>query len=479
MQHRKDEISSSEASEDESTLDNLTAEELEAEGLCSLLSYSNERKRQDLCHYATLELISASMVRQTNSESMIEARDKYFAFLDQVRASAYYQALQEKFNKNEKLTANEYYYFAMVTDDVSKLNLTALQSMTKTHYIYNFEANLDVLRAARAWQDATSAEEKHEINKQLKEALERRGNIRRANCEMFLNLRGINLSGADLSMTAFDYTDLGNANISQAKLYGTGFHYTRLDHADLSNADCVRPDLKGRMEEGPNIRSSTAKNACFDHMIAPNLDWRDNDFTGSSFKNADIGYGNFSNTIFDYCDFTKGKLRFSGSYITNDCSMKFANLITGKLIDVDYSKVDLTGAKFMPFTSFSDAEALSAALNTINQDVMIKLRTQDTSAWYRTSQIHSFQMLMAGTILMHLGKLSLGPLEKSNIIDAVLSHDLFLPEKYIHQLAFHAERNIYSFFSSQTHEAYASDAVKMLEAGRDDLLGEDHMMRMN
>ncbi len=478
MQNRKeDQETSSDTAE--KTLNDYTAEELEAEGLCSLFSYDDDQERKYQFHAKLNALLMASFTSDRGDAQAVVTRDKYFTHLYQERLSEYYLSLQDKLDKNEKLLAGEYYYYAMVTDNVNKLNVTALKRMSETYHIQNFDANLRVLIAAREWQEATEALSKNECMTELRQALEARGCLRRANCEMFLNLHGINLSGADLSMSSLDYMDLGNANLSHANLYSTGIHFSNLDHANLSNADCVRPDLKGRMEDAPNIRLTLARDACFDGMVAPNLDWRESDFSGSSFKNAVIGYGLFTKTVFDHCDFTNGILSFSTSYPTEKCSLRFINLEGGKLANVDYTSVDLSGAKFMPYTAFSNAESLIAALDIINTEVMEKLRTKDTSEWYRTSQINSFQMMMADNILYHLSHLSLGHTEKANIIEAALDHDLFLPEKYLQQLAFRTERNIYSFFTAQSHESYATEAVKMLEIARDEELTEDHLLRMN
>lgn len=480
MQIRNEELSSSDTSSDEGerTLNNLTAEELEAEGLCSLFSYDDNKERNRQSGQKLDALVFASHIHHHGDEKAAMARNKYFAYLNNERASEYYQSLQAKLDNNEKLLASEYYYFAMTTDNVSKLNVTALQRMSEMHHIQNLDHNISVLILARAWQDTTDPTEKKSVNDLLRQALENRGNLRRANCEMFLNLHGINLSGADLSMSCLDFIDLGNADLSNCNLYDTIFHFSNLDYANLSNPDCVRPDLKGRIEQGPCIRFSSVKNACFDHMTAPNVNWSDSDFTGSSFKNAKIGHGNFTETIFDHCDFSSSVLSFTNSY-ERKSSLKFANLMNAQLVHADYASLDLTGAQLMPYTAFSDAQSLCAALDIINAEVMKKLRTLDTSEWHRTSQINSFQKMMAENIIFHLGHLSFSHMAKAFIIESALEHELFLPEKYLHQLAFRAERNIYSFFSNQTHEAYATEAVKMLELARDDELQEDNMLRMN
>lgn len=61
-----------------------------------------------------------------------------------------------------------------------------------------------------------------------------------------LDLAGFNLRGADLS-----YADLGNARLQGANLRGADLSYADLEHANLTDAD-----LRGALLLGTNLRSA-------------------------------------------------------------------------------------------------------------------------------------------------------------------------------------------------------------------------------
>src|SRR3990167_4468174 len=131
----------------------LTAEELQEMGLSIYFDFYSSDERDDLMHTKMNELVTASLTRQYSDSSMVLRRDKYVAFMDQVRKSEYFLSLQARFERNEKLSPGEYTYFALTTDDVNKLNPQALREMREFYHYQNFDANLDVLIAARDWQE--------------------------------------------------------------------------------------------------------------------------------------------------------------------------------------------------------------------------------------------------------------------------------------------------------------------------------------
>ena len=97
--------------------------------------------------------------------------NQYIATLTTHRKSEYYLGLQERLNKNIKLTPAEYMIHAMVTENVNTLDPEALRQMTKYHNVQNFTANLWVLITMREWQNATDPAIKKESSKFYKDPL--------------------------------------------------------------------------------------------------------------------------------------------------------------------------------------------------------------------------------------------------------------------------------------------------------------------
>lgn len=444
----------------------FTPEEKERYGISKYFDHENSLEREAKLYEAIQALIVPSVVEQK------DANKKYFSFLDKVRNSAYFLSLKNKLERDIKLSPGEYMYFALTTDNVNQLHPQALREMTKSFVVVNFTANIDVLIAALEWQHADGNDEFIARNEELKDALNARGSVRN-HCEMFLNLHGINVAGADLSMTNLDYVDLGHAELSHANLYDTGFHFSNLNHADLSYPDCVRPDLKGRMENGPTIKHCSARHAQFDGMDAPNIDWQDSDFTSSTFENANIGPGCFTNAIFNDTDFKNGKLDFARNYMTNHCSLKGADFSTGKIIGADYSKLDLIDSKIFKDDVFANSESLQQALDALNHDLLDPIRNTQANEEYVESEITARKIVVADSLVDQIRQCEhLSHTEKAELLDIALDHNIVQPEKLLMRMANTVDRSMYNvgatFFNQLPHHAgYATAAMQKLEAARD------------
>jgi uncharacterized protein YjbI with pentapeptide repeats len=428
-------------------------------------------------HARAQALIEASIVDQE------DAHKKYFSFLNKVRNSAYFLSLKNKFERDIKLSPGEYMYFALTTDDVNQLHPQALREMTNSYAVNKFTANIHVLIAALEWQQADGKDEFIACNEELKDALNARGSVR-SHCEMFLNLHGMNVAGADLCMTNLDYVDLGNAELSHANLYDTGFHFSNLDHADLSYPDCVRPDLKGRMEKGPTIKHCSARHAQFNGMDAPNIDWQDSDFTSSTFENANIGPGCFTNAIFNDTDFKNGKLDFARNYMTNHCSLKGADFSTGKIIGADYSKLDLIDTKIFKDDVFANSESLQQALDALNHDLLDPIRNTQANEEYIETEITARKIVVADSLIDQIAQLNeVSNAEKAGLLDLALDHNVVQPEKLVFRMANTVDRSMYNvgatFFNQLPHHAgYTTAAMQKLEAARDQLIEQSNTPRV-
>jgi hypothetical protein len=461
-------ISSDTSSDEEMDVSALAPEELAELGLSNLFDHSASKDRRTQASEQMSTLLDASFTRQRSADSTKVSRE-YFTYLSEFRKSEYYLGLQERLNKNQKLTPQEYTIYAMTTANVNALDPDALRKMTDYLHVDNFDANLKVLIAVRDWQNAVDPAIKTELNKALRYALIQRGSVRN-HVEMFLNLHGANLQGADLNDIGLDYTDLRHANLSYANVYGVGMHYSNLDNANLSYGACVS-EWSGA-HTGPSIKCSSARNACFDNIDANNLDWGKSDFTGASFKFAKIGPGHFTDAIFDGADFTGGELNFSRTYTSNFCSLKGTNLAYANIVGADYSRLDLTGATLFIAETFTNTDDLNRGLLKANKKLLNPIREADSSEWYKESEIKARQNVIAHNVVFHLGKSSLSDTEKLAMLDSALNHPIFQPEKTLHQLANWAGRSLYAvqstlFGSTPHHEVYATEAIKILEEERD------------
>ena len=450
---------------------------MERYGISKYFDHENSLDREAKLADAMEALSEASIVDQE------DAHKKYFSFLNKVRNSAYFLSLKNKFERYIKLSPGEYMYFALTTDDVNQLHPQALHEIMKSYAVKEFTANIHVLIAALEWQQANGKDEFTLRNAELKDALYTRVYVVNG-CEKFLNLHAMNFAGADLSMTNLDYIDLGHADLSHTNLYDTGFHFSNLDDAYLNSPDCVRPDLKGRNEKGPTIKHCSARNAHFDGMDAPNVDWQDSDFTSSTFENTNIGPGCFTNAIFNDANFKNGKLVFARNYMTSHCSLKNADFSAGKIIDADYSKLDLIGTKIFKDDAFDSHANLQQALDAINHDLLDPIRNTQANEEYIESEITARKILVADSLVDQIRQCeNLSNTEKAELLDFALDHNIVQPEKLLFRMANSVDRSMYNvgatFFNQLPHHAgYATAAMQKLEAARDQYIEVSNTPRM-
>lgn len=461
-----DDISPSLSKNVSKNISELSIEEKKQYQISEFFDHENSLDREEELADAMDELMLASAVDQE------DAHKKYFSHLNKVRNSEYFLALKSKFKDGIKLSPGEYMYFAFTTDDVNQLNPQALRQMTNSYTIDNADANIDVLIAALEWQQSCGKVNANERNQALQNALEKRGSVR-SHCEMFLNLHGIDLTGADLGMTDLDYVDLGNAELASTNLYNTNFHFSNLDESKVIYPDCVRSDLEGRMEKGPNIKHCSARNAYFDGMDAPNVDWQGSDFTSSNFENATIGPGCFTNAIFDDTVFNNGNLVFARNYMTNHCSLKGANFSTGNIFDADFSKLDLIGTKFFKHDALTSTAALQQALDSLNQNLLDPIRNTEATQEYIETEITARKIAVADSLIEQIAQLrGMSNAEKAALLDLALDHNMVQPEKLVFRMANTVDRSMYNvgatFFNQLPHRpSYATAAMQKLEAARD------------
>jgi hypothetical protein len=99
------------------------------------------------------------------------------------------------------------------------------------------------------------------------------------------NLRGTDLSNADLSSADLRGTDLSNADLSSANLRGTDLSSANLSNADLSNADLSNANLSSA-----DLRGTDLSNADLSNANLRGTDLRGANLRGTDLSNADL-YG--------------------------------------------------------------------------------------------------------------------------------------------------------------------------------------------
>ncbi len=151
---------------------------------------------------------AAILVDPTIKETYVRC----MAILDAARQSDYFKSIKDKVQTSQYVTAAEYYYFAMTTDNVNTLSVAMMRAMLKEQPNLAFNDNSLVLIALREWQDADNIT-KNNKNANFRTECKNRGRLLLANCKQFLNLHGANLAAADLTATPFDCADLGGSSL--------------------------------------------------------------------------------------------------------------------------------------------------------------------------------------------------------------------------------------------------------------------------
>jgi uncharacterized protein YjbI with pentapeptide repeats len=124
------------------------------------------------------------------------------------------------------------------------------------------------------------------------------------------DLRGSNLSGADLRATNLSYanlfgTNLINANLSYANLFGTNLinanlSYANLSYANLINANLIDANLIGAYLVNANLIGAYLVNAKLIDADLSNADLRCTNFRGTDLSSADLSDANVENTVFGF-----------------------------------------------------------------------------------------------------------------------------------------------------------------------------------
>ena len=136
-------------------------------------------------------------------------------------------------------------------------------------------------------------------------------------------------------------------------------------------------------------------------------------------------------------------------------------------------KLDLTGAPLFYDDSFDSSERLDLDLYEMKRDFLDPIYNADASEGYIESEINARQNVIASNVAYHVCNSKMADTAKLTILNAALEHPVFQPEQVWQEIANQFQRSIYTvkhtLFSDkdQHHEPYATEAINLLEAVRD------------
>lgn len=388
--------------------------------------FAEDRQRTIAAYEALLVLSAATTIENDGVDT-----------LNKIRNTKYYQGLHDKLQNKEKLVLSEYLYYALTTTHINDLSVELLEAVTKRHDDHGFLPNLEILIAARKWQDETDPVKKDERNAQLRKTLNKRGYHHREGRprpEHYLNLHGINLAGADLTCISLDYTDLENANLSETRLSHAHIVKSCLNRANFSKASSVSPGTK-MSESATKIEASMALEACFDEFNADNIGLTHSDFSGSSFRNAHLGIGISRDAApvitFDYADFSNAVIHFMPHHPAEQdiaVNMRFCNLVNTEMKDAPYERIDFEGAKFITDQALTAKDDFKQKLDEVNRLLLQPLinKTENTrQEEHKVICIFSLQKAIAHSILSQFKKYHFLCFEQAELLDIACAHPVF------------------------------------------------------
>lgn len=395
----------------------------------------------------------------------------FMAVLRKERGDAFYLGIAHRVAKGEKVTAEEYLYYALTTRNVMTLDLDTLKAARRICDYQNYRPNLDILSTILEWHQEKDPEAKRELNENFLMRLRyrRRGED---GCDglrgrLFLNLAGVDLRGAQLNNAEFECVDMGGADFGRAN-----FNHVRFVRANINNADFR--GLECQDSDAVLFANSTARYVRFDGVMIHTFSAGETDFTQSSFQNARLGsaYGYYENAKFDGADLQNARLHFRGGPGTSVCSFKDADLRNANLKGaVRYDQYDFTDAKLFSFYpgSYCIRDKLDKALKHLN------------SVW----QKDDYRKLVAQYIIDCCEVEE----DEGKVLDALhaaIEHPIFRIQNTAKQLMNVVQRSAYSLGSTlfnlgPHHAFYPTTALAMLERKRDELMasrpGEDISVR--
>jgi uncharacterized protein YjbI with pentapeptide repeats len=153
-------------------------------------------------------------------------------------------------------------------------------------------------------------------------------------------LKGVNLSGSNLSEASFYYTDLSRANLRDADLSGSNLRDADLRESDLRDADLSGADLRGSDLRGADLSGADLRKAVFNGETV---------FTGANLSGANLfgleqGVYYYGNKILDLSGVNLSGSDLRKADLSGGVDIIATNLSGSDLRDASLYGSNLTGA---------------------------------------------------------------------------------------------------------------------------------------
>ena len=199
--------------------------------------------------------------------------------------------------------------------------------------------------------------------------------IRNGTINIYRDLRGVNLAGADLHFISFQGADLRQTNFEGANLTGCNFEDANLKNANLKNAHCINANFDSTDLRNANLERANLSEAIFESGTLEGARLEEVVAINAVFSETNISNANLNNANLESCEFTGGAnvLDFSESTFVN------ANLQKATFIGVDLTNADFTDAS-MQMCYMDDTGLVNVELTGANiTHMFIDLDTVNTN----------------------------------------------------------------------------------------------------
>jgi len=218
----------------------------------------------------------------------------------------------------------------MNSDEIYLGNLDIYQTLGFEQCTVKGCENLSVDEFKLCWGHLTQEQQK-QFRKALVDSKDKLSHIRLASVDLSnLDLSNASLNGAiliecNLNNTIFDNAKMLKVTINYSKGLNTSFKKAKMNFANFSYSIFEKAFFNTA-----TLASSYAFNAkfihCdFYHVLSIGSTYKNCNLSYSNFTNAKLTDSNFRESILEYCDFTNANIEFSQFSLTNVSNSKFIN----------------------------------------------------------------------------------------------------------------------------------------------------------
>ena len=283
---------------------------------------------------------------------------------------------------------------------------------------YLVERTYTIQLAALRWKTDRNPDE-------LLDCLKRRGYDR--DDTYFLNLRGIDLSGMNISGRSLVFVDLENAMLFRTRMDSSSIRYANLTNARLNDTDATKLRLIGCQGSKTNF----ARARLIEPYIA-GCEFDEAIFPGTKLKAAQL-----DKTVFKKCDFATSKIKLA----TNKLSMftlKKCKLINATLQNLTHASIAAQSNGFLPDSAFTTELLMNTALDEVAVTLPLPENQQE-------SEMELYQVLIADSIIARCKKLEMAPDIQIELLKTAMNHRLFTPTSPIDKFLNSASNQLYKF----------------------------------